>query len=167
MQDLRLRLCFFCLFLIAFLGKICVTSNRSIVDSCISLQGCVKNGLNRANSQYFEPWLSFCLDCLVMSHFCLDSRSHHLTPGCLQTNSLCVKSYQDLIKLRQENFLTYLDKILSRSYQGVRRNVCLSRSWLDVSSFARVNKILHHMGRCVKFRFTGKTIQFVQLNIKV
>ena len=73
-------------------------------------------------------------------------------------NFLCVKNYQDLIKLRQEKFLTCLDKILSRSYQGVPRNVWLSRSWQDVSSIARVNKILHVMGRCIKFRFTGLTL---------
>ena len=57
------------------------------------------------------------------------------------------------IKLRQEKFLTCLDKILSRSYQGVPRNVCLSRSWQDVSSLARVNKILLVMARCIKFLF--------------
>ena len=72
----------------------------------------------------------------------------------LRNKIFCVKNYQDIIKLRQEKFLTCLDKILSRSYQGVPRNVCLSRSWQDVSSFARVNKILHVMARCIKFPFT-------------
>ena len=70
-------------------------------------------------------------------------------------NFLCVKNFQDLNKLRKENFLTCLDKILSRSYQGVPRNICVSRSWQDISSFARVIKILHFMVRCIKFCFTG------------
>ena len=76
---------------------------------------------------------------------------HQVTSGCLEKVFLCFKNYQDFIKLRQENFLTCLDKILPRSYQGVPRNfvyqvlgkMCqvlheLARScltWQGVSSF--------------------------------
>ena len=83
---------------------------------------------------------------------------HPVTSGCLEKVFLCVKNYQDFIKLRQENFLTCLDKILPRSYQGVPRNfvyqdlgkMCqvlheLARScmtWQGVSSFVSLGNLL-------------------------
>ena len=69
-------------------------------------------------------------------------------------------------------FLTYLDEIVRRTYQGDPRNISISSSWQDGSSFARVNKILHGMASCIKFRFTGifynvlqKTILLFQYNL--
>ena len=61
-----------------------------------------------------------------MADFSLDCGFIFAPPhfGLLRKNIfLCAKNYQDLIKLRQENSLTCLDKILSRSYQGVPRNI--------------------------------------------
>ena len=60
-----------------------------------------------------------------------------------------------IIKIRQENFLTCLDRILSRFYQGVPIIIFLSSSWQDVSSFVRVIKILHDVASCIKLRYTG------------
>ena len=51
-------------------------------------------------------------------------------------------------------FLTCLDKILSRYYQGVPEKYCLSRSCQDVSSSPSVFKLMRDMARCIKFRFT-------------
>ena len=62
-----------------------------------------------------------------------------------ETGFACAKNDQDLNKLRREIDLTCLSKILSRSYKGVPRNSCHSRSWEEVSNFARIIMILHDM----------------------
>ena len=92
---------------------------------------------------------------------------HPVTSGCFEKIFLCVKNYQDFIKLRQKNFLTCLDKILPISYQGVPRNVVyqdlrkmcqvlheLARScmtWQGVSSFVSLG-LLEEL-RLLRFKF--------------
>ena len=65
---------------------------------------------------------------------------HPVTSGCLDKIFLCVKNYQDFIKLRQENFLTCLDKILPRSYQGVPRNFVYQ-------DLGKMCQVLHELAR--------------------
>ena len=65
---------------------------------------------------------------------------HPVTSGCLENVFLCVKNYQDFIKLRQENFLTCLDKILPRSYQGVPRNFVYQ-------DLGKMCQVLHELAR--------------------
>ena len=68
---------------------------------------------------------------------------------------LCANFYQDLSKLRQKTFSICLGEILSGSCRGVTRNICQSRSWRDVSSFASVINISIDGLRCLKFYVTG------------
>ena len=59
---------------------------------------------------------------------------------CFKNCFLYVKIDKDLSMVRQENIFTFRGKILSRSYHGVPKNFCLSRSWQNVLSFTRVLK---------------------------
>ena len=65
---------------------------------------------------------------------------HPVTSARVEKIFVCVKNYQDFIKLRQENFLTCLDKILPRSYQGVPRNFVYQ-------DLGKMCQVLHELAR--------------------
>ena len=76
----------------------------------------------------------------------------YMLPNCF---SICAKFYQDLNKLRQENFLTCIDKILSRSHQGFSSKLC----YHDLGKILRVKQEFSRP--CMTFQVASSFVSLV------